>query len=323
VGNSLIFDNGTNVGIGTASPGTNLHVKGAGAYAGIRIDNTGTTGGGFFASYQNGSQIGIVGVSGAVIGDTSSNMALFSETGKSIDFMSGGTADIRMRITSDGTLEFLGAATGLAGAYITNNNTNFKIHSTFGGETTKDLILQSGGSSGAPQLILKAGGNVLIGTTTDNGQKLQVGGGNFRLNGLNANSRFILYENYSGNSVGIQMFNTSGVNVIDFNSNVGSGTFSGTLTASNFISSSDRRLKSEIKEIKDAVLKLSKFKAYEYIKDNKQDAGFIAQEVQKVLPYSVFEMDSGYLSMNDRPILALIHQAIIEINERLTKLENK
>jgi hypothetical protein len=33
-------------------------------------------------------------------------------------------------------------------------------------------------------------------------------------------------------------------------------------------------------------------------------------------------MDNGYLSMNDRPILALIHQAIIEINERLTKLEN-
>jgi hypothetical protein len=70
----------------------------------------------------------------------------------------------RMRITSGGSLEFLGTATGLAGAYFTNNNTNFKIHSTFGGGTTKDLILQSGGSSGAPQLTLKAGGNVLIGT---------------------------------------------------------------------------------------------------------------------------------------------------------------
>jgi hypothetical protein len=179
------------------------------------------------------------------------------------------------------------------------------------------------GTDTQERMRITSDGNVLIGTTTNNGQKLQVGGGSFRLNGSNANSRFILYENYSGGSVGIQMFNTSGVNVIDFNSFVGSGTFSGTLTASNFISSSDRRLKSEIKEIKDAVLKLSKFKAYEYIKDNKQDAGFIAQEVQKVLPYSVFEMDSGYLSMNDRPILALIHQAIIEINERLTKLENK
>jgi hypothetical protein len=82
----------------------------------------------------------------------------------------------RMRITSNGTLEFLGVATGLAGAYFTNDSSSLKIHSTFGGGTTKDLILQSGGSAGAPQLILKAGGNVLIGTTDDIGYKLNVNG---------------------------------------------------------------------------------------------------------------------------------------------------
>jgi hypothetical protein len=72
----------------------------------------------------------------------------------------------RMRITNDGNIEYLGTATGLAAAYFTNNNSEFKLHSTLGGNTTKDLILQSGGSPGAPQLILKAGGNVGIGTTS-------------------------------------------------------------------------------------------------------------------------------------------------------------
>jgi hypothetical protein len=115
---------------------------------------------------------------------------------------------------------------------------------------------------------------------------------------------------------------TNGDDVVTIASS-GAATFISSVTATNFITTSDRRLKSEIKEIKDAVSKLSKFKAYEYIKDDKQDAGFIAQEVQEVIPYSINTMDNGYLSMNDRPILALIHQAIIEINERLTKLENK
>ena len=93
------------------------------------------------------------------------------------------------------------------------------------------------------------------------------------------------------------------------------------MTASNFITTSDRRLKSEIKEIKNAISILSKFASYEYIKDGKQDAGFIAQEVKEAIPYSVFENNDDILTMSDRPILAYIHKAILELNERINKLE--
>jgi hypothetical protein len=219
-------------------------------------------------------------------------------------------------------------------------------------------------AGGNARINVLSNGNVLIGTTTDNGAKLQVNGvGSFAGTLYTTTGNGIIIGGTSfafapdstrgslqivGSTDRVLSFGTNGnqdiyiysssiltqiVSTPEFKlvvnglvrltvATTGAATFSSTVTATNFITTSDRRLKFEIKEIKDAISKLSKFKAYEYIKDNKQDAGFIAQEVQEVLPYSVNTMDNGYLSMNDRPILALIHQAIIEINERLTKLEN-
>ena len=97
----------------------------------------------------------------------------------------------------------------------------------------------------------------------------------------------------------------------------------GSVTSINFITTSDRRLKSDIKPIKDGLSVLKQFTSYEYIKDEKQDAGFIAQEVKEVIPYSVFENSEGYLSMNDRPILAHMHKAILELEARLIAIEEK
>ena len=62
---------------------------------------------------------------------------------------------------------------------------------------------------------------------------------------------------------------------------------------------------------------------YTYIKGGLQDAGWIAQEAQEQLPYSVQETDQGYLSMNDRPLIAHMHKAILQIEERLAAIEKK
>jgi hypothetical protein len=140
------------------------------------------------------------------IGIPASNTTLAEiGTKSSVDLRFNTSLTERMRITSGGNLEFLGSATGLAGAYFTNDNSSLKFHSTFGGNTTKDLILQSGGSSGAPQLILKAGGNVLIGTTTDNGARLQVNGfSRFDRGTL----QFTLNPSYAGGNVYSQLQST-------------------------------------------------------------------------------------------------------------------
>lgn len=92
------------VGIGTTNPTTNLHIKHSGAYAGIIVDNTGTTGGGGISLYRNGSQIGYVGVLGSLLGSTASDLAIFSETGKTIQFFTDGTTTPKATITTGGNL---------------------------------------------------------------------------------------------------------------------------------------------------------------------------------------------------------------------------
>lgn len=97
----------------------------------------------------------------------------------------------------------------------------------------------------------------------------------------------------------------------------------GNVTANNFITTSDIRLKKDIIEIKNAVDTIKKFNSYIYKKDGIIDAGFIAQEVQQAIDFSVQQREDGYLYMRDRPILAYIHKSVLEIDERLTKIEQK
>jgi len=68
---------------------------------------------------------------------------------------------------------------------------------------------------------------------------------------------------------------------------------------------------------------IKKFDSYEYIKNDKKEAGFIAQDVQKVLPYAVIKGSDGYLSLNTGPILAYLHKAVRELDERLVIIEEK
>ena len=100
---------------------------------------------------------------------------------------------------------------------------------------------------------------------------------------------------------------------------VADGFFQGT----NFQVSSDKRLKSEIKPIKEGLEVIKKFSSYNYIKGGKKESGFIAQEVKEVIPHTVYENEEGMLSMSDRGVLAHMHKAILELEERLTAIENK
>ena len=98
---------------------------------------------------------------------------------------------------------------------------------------------------------------------------------------------------------------------------------SGTVRGNNFEISSDRRLKSEIKPIKEGLEVIKQFTSYNYIKGGEKESGFIAQEVQKVLPHTVSEDEKGMLSMNDRGVVAHMHKAILELEKRLMSIEEK
>ena len=95
------------------------------------------------------------------------------------------------------------------------------------------------------------------------------------------------------------------------------------ITAANFVTTSDRRLKSEIEPIKDGLAVIKEIASYEYNKNGVKEAGFIAQEVQEVLPYAVREGEDGYLKMTDRAIIAHLNKAVQQLEERLSAIESK
>ena len=106
-------------------------------------------------------------------------------------------------------------------------------------------------------------------------------------------------------------------------SNLAFNSSSGALTAANFVTTSDKRLKSDIEPIKEGIEIIKKFSSYTYIKDGEKESGFIAQEVKEVIPHIVYENNEGMLSMSDRGVLAHMHKAIIQLEERLVVIEEK
>jgi hypothetical protein len=95
------------------------------------------------------------------------------------------------------------------------------------------------------------------------------------------------------------------------------------------IVSSDRRIKTDIENISDEEC-LNKINSLNVVKYNYTDPslngnnkviGFIAQEVEKVVPEAVFKTSDDDYGFNDRPLVALLTKTIQEQEVRITKLE--
>jgi hypothetical protein len=187
-------------------------------------------------------------------------------------------------------------------ASYTSSEDNLQMVTNRGNTTTNDMIITSS-LAGNTYTLLSTGS---IETTSD----IDVGG-LLTVTGIGT-SQFSSHLQSHCLGVGTPPSTNSGTIVA-----------SSTVTATNFITTSDKKLKSNIVAISESLDTLKQFTAYEYTKDGLPDAGFIAQEVQEVLPYAVFTDDNGYLTMNDRPILAHMHKAILELEKRLKVIENK
>jgi hypothetical protein len=105
-----------NVGIGTASPAYTLDLlsstsgyvsrfKSSGNYGGILLDagSSGSVGGGYYGVAKNGTRYGVFAVSGAWIGDTSTDAAVSADSGN-IRFFTNGSVTESMRINTSGNV---------------------------------------------------------------------------------------------------------------------------------------------------------------------------------------------------------------------------
>jgi hypothetical protein len=99
-------------------------------------------------------------------------------------------------------------------------------------------------------------------------------------------------------------------------------TFSGTVTAPNFVSSSDARLKSDIAPIPDALARVQALTGVTFTmagSDTRQ-MGLIAQEVQAVAPEAVVETE-GVLRLAYGNLVGLLVEAIKDLAQEVDQLQ--
>lgn len=85
--------------------------------------------------------------------------------------------------------------------------------------------------------------------------------------------------------------------------------------------SSDRRLKEDITEIDPETAKRMIPVRFRFKGEDKLHYGFIAQDVQKVIPDVVSEDDDGYLSLTYHELIAPLYALVQEQERRITQLE--
>jgi len=189
-------------------------------------------------------------------------------------------------------------------------------------------------TGGSSRVNLQTNGNFLIGTTSDNGQKLQVSGETFLSGRTGINSSpvsgvvlSIKTENNSSADFGLVIRNSSDSNLFRVRndgsvilSSLGTGLVysnGGILTSTN---PSDIKLKENILPINYGLSEILKLNAVTFnwkndvINQGKQ-YGFIAQEVQKIMPDLVKKGE--YLGLDKDGIFTTLVKAIQELNDKI------
>jgi hypothetical protein len=256
LGNSVLYDSGTGIGIGTATVGTYaLNILSANA-SGIILNSSAT--GGSWMAYAT---------SGTVYGYMSTGYHLFS----------GGAA------------------------------TEFGIRA----ETT--LVF---GIAANERMRISNGGNLLVGTASDNGYKLQING--------SASFAYGFLSVFRGSSSpnDILVGNTGSVFYIGGNTQV-----VGSVSASGgFFDTSDSRLKTLV-ENNYLLSSIANVKARLYKKDGRMELGYYAQDIENILPSAVKEGSDGFLSLSYAQVhtakIAVIEDEVNILKNRVSELEKQ
>lgn len=101
-------------------------------------------------------------------------------------------------------------------------------------------------------------------------------------------------------------------------------TLQGTFIATAFHARSDRRLKENVADLKNSldIVKQLDPKEYNFIDStNKKSYGFIAQEIEQILPDLVADDANGVKSISYGEIIPILTNAIKELNAKITQLE--
>ena len=129
-------------------------------------------------------------------------------------------------------------------------------------------------------------------------------------------------------------FTASGANTTSFFFRTNSGgstttglsiSSSGIAAAGNVTAYSDERLKDNIETIENGLDKVEQLRGVTYTRDEKENIGVIAQEVEKILPEVVLTADDemGTKSVDYGKLTSVLIEAVKELSARVKELEDK
>jgi hypothetical protein len=164
--------------------------------------------------------------------------------------------------------------------------------------------------------IVAANGNLLIGTTTDNGYKVNLNGSISYAYGF-----LSIFRGSSG--AGDIFVGNDGSRIY-----IGGNTYvAGNVTATGgFFDTSDARLKTLLED-NYLLSSIASVKARLYIKDGRKELGYYAQDLEAILPSAVKEGSDGFLSLSYAQVhtakIAVIEDEVTILKNRVNELETK
>lgn len=335
--NSLIYDNGTNVGIGTSTPSNTLDVVKAASHA-IRVQNTANSSDAYFIAQNTAGA--------AFFGINATGPYIYTASSLPITFSPGNTE--KMRITSGGllaigtsgsdwstTLKALQVNTavfsGQPGAEAMRLGSNFYFNSTMKYQINGSASMygQDGGShywstspsgtAGADitfteRMRITSGGEFCVGTTT------AIGAGLANIKGpANVYNLLVIQNSWAANAGNFLYFmNSAGTQAGAITHNTAS-------TIVYYTGPSDQRLKSNIKNVEESVLPLfkdAKLKTYNHIADKDESIvykGFLAQDMIDNFPEAYGTDKEGFYTFNPSGYIPYLVKAIQELNLKIEK----
>jgi hypothetical protein len=186
------------------------------------------------------------------------------------------------------------------------------------------------------RMRITSGGNVLIGTTTDNGAKLQVSGA--AIMGKSGNQALILRNGTTADRFQFYVGDGTSGTVADENYILNNNTDLNVLNngggvqlingATSWTSISDEKTKvmSEFKPFENSIQKIITLRSgtsrYKTDSNNISRSFLIAQDVQKVLPEAISINKNGELGLRYTELIPLLVSAIKELKEEIDTLKN-
>jgi hypothetical protein len=331
---SVVLKNG-NFGIGTNSPSQKLHVVGNARVTGAYYDsnNSAGTSGQVLSSTASGTDwVDVLtgsGTSGVLPKWNSAGTALIDS---GLSFPIGSSyADFVLGAGGTTTVRFIGNASQTGDFSIKNTTGDIRLQAnnttattakftssdiTLGENTFVQGSLRVEGSVQADLYI----GNIFGPSDTNTGYRINHSSLGCFIDVRNDVDK-ITYRDYP---------NATGTINSKFEMNMSSGNFTATGNIIAFGTISDRKLKENIKPINSALDKAMRlqgvtfnWKKSDSILEIGEDIGFIAQDVQKVLPELVRENKNGEFSLRHQGITPILLEAIKELKAEIEELKKQ